>query len=491
MYNVKINADIKKGRIDKNIYGHFAEHLGRCIYGGIYVGDDSDIPNVDGMRLDVVEALKKVKIPVLRWPGGCFADEYHLMDGIGEKSLRPSMVNTHWGNVTENNSFGTHEFFKLCEILGCEPYICGNVGSGSVQEMSQWIEYMTFGGKSPMSDLRRENGQENSWPLKYFGVGNESWGCGGCMRPEYYADLYRRYQKYCRNYDDNILYKIACGPSDDDYRWTEVLMREAGNYMDALALHYYTIPSGNFEDKSPATGFNEKEWFTTLKQTLYMEELISRHSAIMDVYDKEKKVKLIVDEWGVWYEAEPGTNPKFLYQQNTLRDALIAALNFHIFHNHNERVTMANIAQTVNVLQALVLTDGEKMIKTPTYHIFEMYTKYHDSDLLDISYDPGEYIMEGSKLPHISVSASKKDGQVFLSLVNLSHKDSAAVCIEMRGEDYSFIEGRILTSDTIDCHNTFEKPEAIAPDVFDKIILQQGKYIVKAPSSSVAVLTFG
>ena len=309
---------------------------------------------------------------MLRWPGGCFADEYHWRDGIGPYEDRPKTINTHWGGVVEDNSFGTHEFFHLCELLGADPYICGNVGSGTIQEMREWIEYITFDGPSSLAELRKANGREKPWKLPYFGVGNESWGCGGNMRPEYYADLYRRYSTYVRNFSDNRIYKIACGASDFDFRWTEVLMREAGRFMDGLSLHYYTVP-GDWSNKGSATEFDEREWFVTMKKTLVMDDLITRHSSIMDYYDPEKRVGLIVDEWGTWYDVEPGTNPGFLYQQNTLRDALVAGINLNIFNNHCDRVHMANLAQTVNVLQAMILTEGERMVLTPTYHVFYMY----------------------------------------------------------------------------------------------------------------------
>jgi alpha-N-arabinofuranosidase len=350
MVKVQVNADIKKSSISKNIYGHFSEHLGRCIYQGIWVGKDSPIPNTDGIRNDVIEALRNIRIPVLRWPGGCFADEYHWQDGIGPAENRPKMINTHWGGVVEDNSFGTHEFFRLCELTGAEPYINGNVGSGTVHEMQQWVEYMTFDGLSPMSNLRKQNGQAEPWKLKYFGIGNENWGCGGNMRPEYYADEFRRYATYVRNFGDNKIFKIACGPNENNYNWTEVLMREAGNFMDGLSLHYYTLPTNNWSNKGSSTEFDERGWFKTLKNTLVMDELLTRHSTIMDKYDRDKRVAIVVDEWGTWYNVEPGTNPGFLYQQNTIRDALVAGINLNIFNSHSDRVRMANIAQIINVL---------------------------------------------------------------------------------------------------------------------------------------------
>ncbi|GIP55800.1 alpha-N-arabinofuranosidase [Paenibacillus vini] len=486
-----LNADLGQGSINRNIYGHFSEHLGRCIYEGIWVGEDSPIPNTNGIRNDVLEALKQIKIPVLRWPGGCFADEYHWKDGIGPREARKEMINTHWGGVVENNHFGTHEFMELCAQLECEPYINGNVGSGTVQEMSEWVEYLTFGGKSPMSDLRGQNGHEEPWKVTYFGVGNENWGCGGNMRPEYYADLYRRFQTYVRNYDDNKIHRIACGPNSDDYNWTEVLMREAGRFMDSITLHYYTLPTGDWTDKGEATGFDEAAWFTTLKKAMYMDELITRHSTIMDKYDPEGRVGLIVDEWGTWYNVEPGTNPGFLYQQNTIRDALVAGLTFHIFHKHSGRVRMANIAQTVNVLQAVILTEGEKMILTPTYHVFDMYKVHQDAELLELSLDGGSYKLGDEEIPAVTATASRDaQGAIHISFCNLQADSASQVKLDLRGlalGDLS-ITGSTLAGDKIDAHNTFEQPEAVAPKAFNDFSLENGALSVTLPAMSVTTL---
>ncbi|GAA0136017.1 alpha-L-arabinofuranosidase AbfB [Paenibacillus sp. YSY-4.3] len=486
-----LNVDLRRGTINRNIYGHFSEHLGRCIYEGIWVGEDSPIPNTNGIRNDVVQALKQINIPVLRWPGGCFADEYHWKDGIGPREERKRMVNTHWGGVVENNHFGTHEFMMLCDMLGCEPYINGNVGSGTVQEMSEWVEYLTFGGVSPMSELRQANGRQEPWKVTYFGVGNENWGCGGNMRPEYYADLYRRYQTYVRNYDDNKIHRIACGPNVDDYNWTEVLMREASRFMDSLTLHYYTVPGATWEDKGPATGFETSEWFTTLEKTLRMDELITKHSVIMDKYDPEKRVGLIVDEWGTWYNVEPGTNPGFLYQQNSIRDALVAGLTFNIFHKHNERVRMANIAQTVNVLQSVILTEGEKMLLTPTYHVFDMFKVHQDAERIDLEVDGGAYSYDGREIPAVTGSASiNADGVVHISLCNTNHAEKAVVPVDVRGwGGQSFeVTGTVLAGDTIDAHNTFDAPNTVAPQAFHGFTVEGGVVTVELPPMSVAVL---
>ncbi|WP_368975517.1 alpha-N-arabinofuranosidase [Caldifermentibacillus hisashii] len=490
--DIIINTDIEKSKISRHIYGHFAEHLGRGIYEGIWVGEDSPIPNTNGIRNDVLKALKQIKVPVLRWPGGCFADEYHWKDGVGPRENRKRMINTHWGGVVENNHFGTHEFMILCEMLGCEPYICGNVGSGTVQEMSEWVEYMTFDGESPMANWRKENGREQPWKLKYFGVGNESWGCGGNMRPEYYADLYRRYQTFVRNYGDNRIYKIAGGANVDDYNWTEVVMKNAHWLMDGLSLHYYTIPGDFWLGKGSSTEFTDDEWTITMKKALYMDELIKKHGTIMDKYDPEKRIGLIIDEWGTWFDPEPGTNPGFLYQQNTIRDALVAAIHFNIFHNHADRVHMANIAQTINVLQAMILTEGEKMLLTPTYHVFDMFKVNQDAVALAVDNNFEEYQSKNEHLPKISISASK-DGhnKVHINLACLDHLEGTEFSIELRGMnlDRATINGTILTADEKNAHNTFEHPDYVKPAIFDNYTIKNGKLSVKLPPMSVAVIS--
>jgi alpha-N-arabinofuranosidase len=475
--------------IDRNIYGHFAEHLGRCVYEGIWVGESSPIPNTRGIRNDVVAALRKLNVPVLRWPGGCFADEYHWRDGIGPRERRPAMINTHWGGVVENNHFGTHEFMDLCEQLGAEPYVCGNVGSGTVQEMMEWVEYMTSDADSPVANLRRKNGREKPWRLRYFGVGNESWGCGGNMRPEYYADQYLRYNTFVKNYGENRIYRIACGASGDNYEWTEVLMSRAGRRMNGLSVHHYTLPTGNWRAKGSATQFGEDQWMSTLKNALKMDELVTRHAAIMDKHDPERRVGMVVDEWGAWYDVEPGTNPGFLYQQSTLRDALVAALNFHIFHKHAARVTMANIAQTVNVLQAMVLTDKEKMLLTPTYHVFEMYKVHQGATSLPVELTTPDYVLGDSRIPAVGATASRNTaGKIHLSLVNTDPKRPAEVACTLSGVTAKAVSGRILTAPAINSHNTFASPDTVRPQRFAGAKLDGGGLKVSLPPRSVVVL---
>ncbi len=476
--------------ISKHIYGQFSEHLGRCIYEGIWVGPDSAIPNTRGYRNDVLAALKQLQVPQLRWPGGCFADEYHWRDGIGPREKRPSIFNSNWGGVVENNHFGTHEFLDLCEMLGIEPYICLNVGSGTVQEAQEWVEYMTSPADSPMANLRRQNGRDKPWRVPFLAVGNESWGCGGNMRAEFCADNFRRYNTFIKNYGDVKIQRIGCGSSGDDTDWTAKMMMIAGKFMDGLALHYYTLPTDSWKgSKGPATGFGEDGYFTTLRYTLRMDEYLTKQIATMDQFDAEKKVAMVVDEWGIWTDVEPGTNEGFLYQQNTLRDALLAALNFHIFHAHADRVKMANIAQIVNVLQAMILTDKEKMILTPTYHAFEMYKPFQDATVLPIKLVTPDYVFGAHKIPAVSATAARATtGKVHIALVNVLPNESAAVSATLVGLAATGATGRVLTAPAVDSHNTFEAPAAVAPAAFTGATVADGKLTVTLPAKSIVVL---
>ncbi|MCL1835305.1 MAG: alpha-N-arabinofuranosidase [Oscillospiraceae bacterium] len=495
MRRLVINPARKGAAINKNIYGHFAEHLGRCIYGGIFVGASSQIPNVNGMRTDVVEALKAIKAPVLRWPGGCFADEYHWMDGIGSQAGRKNMINTHWGGVVEDNSFGTHEFFELCAQIGCDPYITGNVGSGTVREMSEWVEYITFDGVSPMAGLRRENGREAPWKLPFFGVGNENWGCGGNMCAGTYARTYRQYQTYVREYAENKIAKIACGPNSDDYEWTQTMMdnchcrkghKGGANFrMDGLSLHYYTYPGGR-ENRGSALHFDYEKYFQTLGEALRMEALIRGHSFIMDQYDPEKTVGLVVDEWGTWYDVEEGTNPGFLYQQNTMRDAIVAGVTLNTFNNHCDRVVMANIAQTVNVLQAVILTQDEKMILTPTYHVFDLYKGHQDALLLE-SYVEAQDILCGEyAIPDLHVSASQGgDGAIRATLVNLSPNREQAIKCGLGELNIKSAAARVLAG-AMDAYNDFDAPGIVQPGPLEGITIHGGEIDFVLPACAVA-----
>lgn len=487
---VELKEDADTVTINKHIYGHFAEHLGRCIYDGFYVGEDNTtVPHADGVRKDVIEALKMLNIPNLRWPGGCFADTYHWKDGIGPKGKRPSIVNTWWGGVTENNSFGTHDFLNMCELLETEPYLAGNVGSGLVQELADWVQYVNHDGQSPMADLRRTNGRDKPWGVQFWGVGNEAWGCGGNMTADYYADIYRQYATFMSDWTNSSrLFRIASGANSADYNWTETLMKKIPHHLlQGLALHHYAVI--DWKRKGPSTMYTEEQYFKTMKSAWFMEELIQKHSAIMDKYDPEKKVALIVDEWGGWYEVEPETNPGFLYQQNTMRDAMIAGMTLNIFNNHAERVKMANLAQTVNVLQAVILTEGDKMLLTPTYHVLEMYKVHQDAKLIPLTVNSNDYSYENERIPAVSASAStSKEGKTHLSLVNIDDKNAQEISVQLGDKAYSSVNGRLLTSEKLRDFNSFEDADYIKPVAFNDAQLDKQHIKVKLPPFSVVVL---
>jgi alpha-N-arabinofuranosidase len=479
-----------KIRINKNIYGHFAEHLGRCIYDGFYVGENNKtIPNTKGVRNDIITALQKLKVPVLRWPGGCFADTYHWKDGVGPKDKRPTMVNKWWGGVTEDNSFGTHDFLDMCKQIGAQPYLSGNVGSGTVQELSDWVQYVNFDGESPMSKLRKENGAVAPWNVRYWGVGNEAWGCGGNMSAEYYVNIYRQYATFMSDWSNSKqMFRIASGANSGDYKWTEVLMRDIPhNMLEGVALHHYSVIDWNH--KGPAVEFSQAEYFATMKQAIKMEELVTKHSAIMDKYDSAKQVALVVDEWGGWYNVEEGTNPGFLYQQNTMRDAMIAGVTLNIFQNHADRVRMANLAQAINVLQAVILTDKEKIILTPTYHVMEMYNVHQDATLLPVSLTSDAFVFNNDSLEAVSVSASRdSNNATHVSIVNIDNTKGRQVTIELDRTGYKSVSGRILSSANIKDHNSFEQPQKVKPVPFKGAALKGSSLTVTLPAASVVVL---
>lgn len=484
-----VRADQPGARIDRNIYGQFAEHLGRGVYEGVWVGEDSKIPNTRGYRNDVVAALKDLKVPLVRWPGGCFADEYHWREGIGPRDKRPVRVNTNWGGVEEDNAFGTHEFMEFAELIGAQTYVNGSVGTGTPQESADWIEYMTSASRSTLAEERRRNGRDKPWKVDWFAVGNETWGCGGEMRPEYYSDLFRHYSAFIKTPADRRAKKIASGAAGDDYRWTEVLLSTAAKYMDGYSLHYYTLPTGNWDKKGSATQFGEDQWFSTLANTLKMEEMVTKHSAIMDKYDPQKRIGLLVDEWGTWYDVEPGTNGGFLYQQSSLRDALVAAINLNIFHNHADRVRMSNIAQMVNVLQAMILTDKEKMLLTPTYHVYAMYRPFQDATMLPVTVTAPDYRFGDKAVPGVHASAAvDAAGVTHVALVNLDPAKPVTLTAALQGLSAKTVSGQVLTAPAINTINTFDKPDQVRPTAFNGARLSKTGLTVTLPARSVVVL---
>ena len=494
---VEIDAAQSGPTIDANIFGQFAEHLGTGIYGGVWVGPDSSIPNVRGVRTDVVQALRAIKVPNVRWPGGCFADEYHWRDGIGPASERRHRLNASWGNVIEPNSFGTHEFMDFADQIQAEVFLSINVGSGTVQEAADWLEYLTADQPTALAQERAANGHPEPYRIKYLGLGNENWGCGGAMSAEHYVEEMKQYAHYSRNLDpaqtgDHAMQRIAVGWDSAKADYTEAVMQAWKDKVwswdiEGLSLHGYTIPN-TWEAKGPSVGFSEDEYAKAIKATLKMEDWITSQTAIMDRFDPDKKVALFVDEWGLWADPMPGSNPGFLQQQNTMRDAVIAALNLNIFMRHADRVRGTNIAQMANVLQAMILTDGPKMVLTPTYHVYEMYVPFQGATLIPSQFDAGSYAFGDITMPGAdAVAARGADGKVWLSLVNVD--PIRPVTITLRAPaDHQTAEGRILTAPAVDSHNSFDQPQAVQPEAFAGRVVE-GQLSFDLPPKSIAVVS--
>ena len=482
---IRANLQDRGAVINKDIYGQFAEHLGRGIYGGLWVGHDSNIPNTKGFRNDVIQALRDIKVPLLRWPGGCFADQYHWRDGIGPQEDRPVTINSNWGGVEETNAVGTHEFFDLADLIGAETYINGNLATGSAQEMADWVEYITADNHSALANERRANGRREPWEIKYFGIGNEAWGCGGDMTPDHYVDLYKQYSSLIQSPPGKDILFVGSGGTTEDTSWTETLSSRIHHKMDGISFHFYTLPNDDWDNKGSATEFDNTAWFNTMERTYRMKTYIKDNVEILEKNDPSGQLGFYVDEWGTWYDTEEGREPGFLYQQNTLRDAVVAAVNFNLFNENAKRVHMTNIAQMVNVLQAMILTDGEKMVKTPTYYIYDMYKVFHDAKSIPFTLDTTTYAMGDKSLPAVSASlAQGTDGRIYLALVNLDPVKDADIDLHLNGKINTILAGRILTAEAINAKNTFEQQHVIEPEPF-----QDWADDFMLPAKSVVVLT--
>jgi alpha-N-arabinofuranosidase len=489
--SVVIHADRPGATIDRHIYGQFAEHLGRGIYEGVWVGEHSSIPNTRGFRNDVVAALRDLHVPVVRWPGGCFADEYHWRDGIGPRAKRRVTLNTNWGGVAESNEFGTHEFLDFAELIGADAYINGNLGTGSAAEMAEWLQYMTSDRATSLTAERARNGHPGPWKIAYFAVGNEAWGCGGNMTPNHYVDLFRQSATFLKAPQGARPTIIASGGNDDDTSWTEALSSQVpAREIGAISFHYYTIPGDTWKNKGPATGFGEDQWISTFAHTLKMEDFITRNSAVLDKYDPAKKISFAVDEWGTWYDPGAGLEPGFLYQQNTLRDALVAAINLNIFHHHADRVRLAAIAQMVNVLQAMVLTKGRQMLLTPTYYTFRMFRAFQDATLLPTYLQTPQYSLGTVSVPAVSISAARtSDGAIVVALVNLDPNQAIDLSATIPGANAQRVSGEMLSAPTMDAHNTFEDPYAVYSTPFTGASVSGGVLSLTLQAKSVVVLS--
>ena len=497
---VQLSVDVSKpgAKIDRNIFGQFAEHLGHGIYEGVWVGPDSPVPNTRGIRNDVVAALKALHVPNVRWPGGCFADEYHWRKGVGPE--RPVTLNPNWGGVTEPNTFGTNEFMDFVGQIGAEAYISINVGSGTPQEAAEWLEYLTAAQPTALAKERAANGHPAPYRVAFLGIGNESWACGGNMTPDYYLSQLKIYSRFVRNFNpgqhggDKML-KIAVGPGGGEAEWTdwtEALMkawqkRQWSWDIDGLSMHSYTVV--RWPPAFASVGFGETEYVQILKSTLAMEDLVTKHSAIMDKYDPDKKVALVVDEWGAWYARMPGTTEGFLVQQNSLRDAILAALNLNVFARHADRVRMANIAQMTNVLQAMIITDGAKMVLTPTYHVFKMYVPFQDATFIPITFDAGAYAKAGVSLPRVdAIAARDKAGKLWLEVTNLDPNVALEIEVHLPGLTVKSAAGETLTAPKVDSVNTFGAPDTVTPKPFSAKV-EAGKLLLRLEPKSVTVVS--
>jgi alpha-N-arabinofuranosidase len=495
---VTILADQPGAQIDPNIYGQFVEHLGRGVYEGIWVGPESRIPNTRGIRNDVVAALRKIRIPLVRWPGGCFAETYHWRDAIGPRDKRPRGVNTAWGDEVETNEFGTHEFMDFVEQIGAQPFISVNVASGSPAEAQAWLQYLTGPANSGPGEERARNGRTEPWKIPFIGVGNETWGCGGNMTAEFYADVYRQYVSVLAPYGT----LIASDANSDDYDWTEKLLQRAlyrhapdapttlayvskRPQISMISVHFYTFSGNDWGKKSPATGFGELDWARSMERTWKTDEMIARHSAILDRHDPKRHVGISFSEWGAWWATDKN-RPSNLYQANTLRDAVIAGLTLNIFHDHAARVRMANLAQMVNVLQSLILTDQERVLLTPTYHVFDLYQSHQGATRLPANVTAPDYVLESVTVPSLSASASRTtQGRITLSLVNVDPRRAARIRVDVRGSSIRSARGRVITAEAMDARPEFGKTDPLAPVAMDTLRVRDGVLTLVAPAKSV------
>jgi len=494
--HLSVDASKPGAKIDRNIFGQFAEHLGHGIYEGIWVGQDSTIPNTRGIRNDVVAALRALKVPNVRWPGGCFADEYHWRKGLGPLDKRVVTINSNWGGVTEPNTFGTHEFMDFVDQIGSEAYISVNVGSGTPQEAAEWLEYLTTGQPATLAKERTANGHPAPYKVGFLGIGNESWDCGGNMTVDYYLSQLKIYSRFVRNYNPaqegkRQMLKIAVGPGDGSTEWTESIMKAYQDRhwswdINGLSIHSYTVVK--WPPSFASVGFGEAEYSRILRSTLEMEELVTKQSAVMDKYDPEKKVAMVVDEWGAWYAPLPGTNPGFLVQQNSLRDAILASLNLNIFARHADRVRMANIAQMINVLPAMIITKKGKMVLTPTYQVFKMYLPFQDAIFVPVTFDAGTYTHGDIRLPRLDAIAAKDaSGKLWLEITNLDPEESVEIEAELAGIQVKSAAGEMLTAPEVDSVNSFGAPNAVAPKPV-AVKAQGGKLALKLEPKSVTVV---
>jgi alpha-N-arabinofuranosidase len=489
--------------ISPHVYGHFIEHLGGVIYDGIWVGRDSKIANVDGIRKRFVDDMKRLGAPNLRWPGGCFADGYHWRDGVGAAERRPRTYN-FWEarmpkgeRATETNQFGIHEFMRLCRLVGAEPYVAANVGSSTPQEFHDWVLYCNAPrGTVSLADERARNGAREPFAVRYWGVGNESWGCGGDMTGGEYATEYRRFVTQFPVYTEPYL--VAAGPrghsADRDLAWTEGFFQglQGGRRarVDGFALHYYTDFRQTAED---GAHFDANGWYAVLHKGALLEGILDDHWRVMGKYDPEHHTKFVVDEWGNWYRGGTELGPAYILSQTiTLRDALHAAMTFDIFNRHAEKIEMANVAQTINCLHSLFAAVGDKYARTPAYYTFEMYRPHMGARLVPMQIEVKELavpVLSGTeRLPGLSGSASIRDRRLAVTLTNPSHADGVSAVVRIGGGGrVSEGQGVVLTHEDMTATNTFDDPDNVTPTALPVNVISDAAHVTVPPRAVVAL----
>jgi alpha-N-arabinofuranosidase len=493
-----VHADREIGTVRPDFHSHFAEHLGSCTYGGIWVGKNSPIPNIDGFRKATVEYLKELGVPVLRWPGGCFADDYHWRDGIGPASKRPRRVNIHWGKYTEDNSFGTHEFLAFCRLIGAEPYLAANVGTGTPQEMRDWIEYCNYPKGSALADERAANGSPEPFNVRYWGVGNELWGCGGNYRAEDAAREYRRFATFARAVGGNQVYLVGCGPSGNDARWTRGFMDTlaGGLTPNGYSMHYYEGGSLPPEQFTPEAMYQQFNTFPRVEQA------VTAQRTLLDGYDPNRRIGLFLDEWGVWDRLTDNSKGR-LWQQSTMRSGVAAALGLNVFNRIADKLYMCNIAQIVNVLQSVLLTDGpegKNCVRTTTYYAFMLFKPHRGNTAVEVETDAPRLTDFGGRggrggrggqpepPPDMSLSASRQGSKMVLSFVNPRHDVDMDVDCALRGATAKSGTAQILHDSDINAYNGFDNPDRIVIKSHE-VAVEVGRVRITLPSMSVATVT--
>jgi alpha-N-arabinofuranosidase len=512
---VEIFLDESKGTIAPEIYGQFTEHIGGVIYDGVWVGEQSRIPNRYGIRKELVERMNQIHVPILRWPGGCFADSYDWKDGIGPVAQRPKRTN-FWevdpdaarlhgkgAQVIEPNEFGTNEFMRFCQLTKAEPYLAVNLRSQPALEFDHWVEYCNApAGGTTLGDMRAKSGFTDPFNVRYWGVGNESWGCGGNFTPEEYASEFRRYTTWIPEFGVD-LQLIGAGPNGNDIDWTHKFFEQIvtdhpyhNPHFKGWSIHHYAsdLSRGKPHDwitgKGDALKFEVVDWYEIMRECYRIEKIMSDQWAVMGQYDPEHQVKLVVDEYGPWYREGTELDPTHIFgQQVTVRDALATALTLDAFNRNCEKVSVATCAQLVNNLNALFLCHEDRFFATPNFYVFEMYAAHQGAQSLRAEFGAPDihYDRDGKDTTFwgLNGSASRKGRTVTLTMVNPSLSSPVDTQIALRGGDATAASGVVLNASDMHAHNTFDQPEAVKSASL-AVSVSSGLLKVSIPPASVS-----